>query len=181
MKLRYKLRSQWEEIKLYLRLTSKQVGAPWLGHIAPVGRLYATKISPDGAKEDLGLVSTRKVTTAFANYLVDGLQANTTDVALFRFHDSGTGNTAEANSQTALVTPTGISRVSGTQTEGASANIYRTVATIAYNSTFAVVEHGIFSASSAGTLMDRSVFAAINVLNGDSIQFTYELTVSAEA
>jgi hypothetical protein len=27
--------------------------------------------------------------------------------------------------------------------------------------------------------MDRSEFAAINVVNGDAIEFTYELTVSA--
>jgi len=42
-----------------------------------------------------------------------------------------------------------------------------------------VTEHGLFNASSAGTLMDRTVFSAINVVNGDSIQFTYELTATA--
>lgn len=181
MKLRYKIRTLWEEIKLYFRLTAKQMGAPWNGHIAPVGKLYATHIRSDGTTEELGLVSTKKVTTAFANYLVDGLQANTTDVALFKYHDSGTGTTAESNAQTGLITPTGIARVTGTQTEGSSANIYKSVATIAYNNTFAVTEHGLFSASTSGTLMDRSLFTAINVVNGDSIQFTYELTVNAEA
>jgi hypothetical protein len=178
MKLFYKLRSAWEEAKLHTRVLAAACAAPWAGEITTTGRVYATKIASDGTREDLGLVSTKVVTTAAVNYIVDALQANTTDVSLFRFHGSGTGTTAEAIGQTALVTETG-SRVSGTQTEGASANIYRTVATIAYGSTLAITEHGIFSASSGGTLLDRSLFAAINVVSGDSIQFTYELTVPA--
>jgi hypothetical protein len=44
-----------------------------------------------------------------------------------------------------------------------------------------VTEHGIFSqaATGGGTLWDRSVFSAINVVSGDSIQFTYTCTVSS--
>lgn len=168
----------YEEMKLYFRVLAAAATAPWNGEVTPVGRLYVTKISPDGSRQELGLVSTKVVTTAGVNYIVDGLQANTTDISLFRFHGSGTGTTAEAIGQTALVTEVA-TRTSGTQTEGASANIYRTVGTITYSGTFAITEHGIFSASSAGTMLDRSVFSAINVLSGDSIQFTYELTVPA--
>jgi hypothetical protein len=45
----------------------------------------------------------------------------------------------------------------------------------------AITEHGLFSQTRAGggTLMDRSKFAAINVVATDSIQFTYELTLTA--
>jgi hypothetical protein len=32
---------------------------------------------------------------------------------------------------------------------------------------------------SQGTLLDRSVFTAINVVSADSIQFTYSLTLSS--
>ena len=41
-------------------------------------------------------------------------------------------------------------------------------------------EHGIFSASSAGTLWDRTKFSAINLVgaNGDGIQSTYDMTAS---
>lgn len=172
------LRKLWLEINLYFRVLFAALAVPWRGEVTPVGRLYITKIDAEGNKFDLGLVSTKVVTTAGVNYLVDGLQANTTDVALFKFHASGTGVSAEAIGNTALGTEVA-TRTSGTQTEGASANIYRTVATIAYTSTLAITEHGILSASSAGTLLDRSVFAAINVINGDSIQFTYELTLPA--
>ena len=49
-----------------------------------------------------------------------------------------------------------------------------------FDATAAIVEHGIFSqaATGGGTLLDRSVFSAINVASGDSIQFTYDLTLT---
>jgi hypothetical protein len=75
-------------------------------------------------------------------------------------------------------TTDGEARVAGTQTESA-ANAYQSVGTIAYTTTKAITEHGLFNDVSAGTLMDRTVFSAINVVNLDSIQFTYTLTVSA--
>jgi hypothetical protein len=86
--------------------------------------------------------------------------------------------TAEAIGNTAMETTDGESRATGTQTESA-ANAYQSVGTIAYTSTKAVTEHGLFNDSSAGTLMDRTVFSAINVVSGDSIQFTYTLTLTA--
>ncbi len=174
MKLRYKIRSIWEEVKLHFRVLWAAVKAPWMGEVTPVGRLYVTKISGDGSSEYLGLVSTKVVTDAGVAYLVDAMQGIVEPENL-RWHASGTGVTAEAASQTALVTEVA-TRTSGTLAEEASANIFRTVGTISYSSSFAITEHGIFSASSTGTLLDRSVFAAINVANGDSIQFTYELT-----
>lgn len=173
MKTLRKLRSAWEEFKLGCRVLTAAVKAPT--SITPVGRLYATKVSPDGSTEDLGLISTKVVTDAGVNAIVQGFLAAFT-IANFNFHASGTGTTAEAASQTALVTEVA-TRSSGAQTVGASNNIYRTVATITYGASLAITEHGIFSASSVGTLLDRSVFAAINVISGDSIQFTYELTL----
>ena len=177
MKLRYKIRSLWEEVKLKTRVMAAAATSPWKGDITPVGRLYVTKTSANGAVEHLGLVSTKVVTTAGVNFIVDAFQ-NLTEVESFRWHASGTNNAAEAIGNTALGTEVA-TRVEGSQTEGASANIYRTVATIPYTGTHAIVEHGIFSASTTGTLLDRSVFAAINVVNGDSITFTYDLTVPA--
>jgi hypothetical protein len=176
MNLKIKLRTFWEETKLRFRVISAALKSPWIGDVTPVGRLYITKTSSDGSVVDYGLVCTKVVTTAGVNFLVDAMQG-LTEPELFRFHASGTGNTAENVSDTALVTEVA-TRTSGSQTEGA-ANVYRTVGTINYTGTHAIVEHGIFSASSAGTLLDRSVFGAINVLNGDSIQFTYDLTFPA--
>jgi hypothetical protein len=134
-----------------------------------------------------GLLSTRLVTDLGVAYIVDAFQ-NLTELENMKFHGYGTGTTAEAQADTALVTEltteyaVNSTRPTGTTTEGASANIYRTVATLSPDSggTLAITEHGVFSASSAGTLLDRSKFSAINlVANADSLQTTYELTVSA--
>jgi hypothetical protein len=145
------------------------------------GKLYA-RVWHDGKWRTLGLIAVKKVTTAFANYLVASLQNQTTSpIDVFKYHDSGTGSTAESNAQTGLITPCGEARDVGTQAQGGSANIYRSIATHTYSGGFAIVEHGLFSASSAGTLMDRSLFSAINVVATDKIEWTYELTVNAEA
>lgn len=139
-----------------------------------------------GALTNYGTLSTRVVTTAGVNYIVDAFQ-NTVEVENLKFHGFGTGTNAEAVGDTTLQTElttqyVGDVRPTGTTTEGASANIYRTVATLSPDSggTIAVTEHGVFSASSAGTLLDRSVFSAVNLVAGsDSLQATYDLTLTA--
>lgn len=188
IKFRYRLRSRWEELKLRFRVffaaAEALVSGGTNGTITPTGRLYAIKFKRDsenkeipGTRENLGLVSTKVVTTAGVGYIVDAFQ-NSVELENMKFHASGTGGTAEAVGDTALVTEVE-TRATGTTAEGASANIYQTVGTVAYTATRAIVEHGVLSASSGGVLLDRSVFTAINVVNGDSIEFTYELTLPA--
>ena len=94
-----------------------------------------------------------------------------------RYHAVGTGNTAEAVGDTTLVTEVE-TRTSGTQAENA-ASIYESVGTITATGARAIVEHGVFSASSAGTLLDRTVFSVLNLETNDSIQCTYRLTLTA--
>jgi hypothetical protein len=154
-------------------LFSRLTGIPTL-----VGRLEARLIRADGRVVNYGLLSCRVVTTAFVAFLVDQLQTETSVFGDFKYHDSGVGVTAEDAGDTAIETTDGESRAAGTQTESA-ANAYRSVGTISYTTTKAITEHGLFNDSSAGTLMDRSVFAAINVENGDSVQFTYTLTCNS--
>lgn len=146
--------------------------------VAPEAVLSARLIRADGTVEDLGILSTRVVTDAFVNYVVDQLQSSTGGIANFRYHGSGISNTAESQAQTALGSEVA-TRANGTQQEGASANIYKTVGVVNYGAAFAIVEHGLFRAASGDVMADRSVFAAINVGNGDSIEFTYELTLPA--
>lgn len=141
-------------------------------------QLSARVFRADGTIEDLGVISRRVVTTAGVNWLATAF-TNTVEAETLNFHDCGTGTTAEAVGQTTLVTPFGGSRVSGTQSTPGSTNIYRSVATIAFTGTLAITEHGLFTASTSGTMFDRSVFSAINVVNGESIQFTWELTLPA--
>lgn len=141
----------------------------------------------DGTVIDYGVVSHRVVTTAGVNFIVDAFQ-NTVELENMKYHGFGTGGTAEASGDTTLVTELTTqynpdsTRPTGTTTEGASANIYRTVATLTPDAggTIAITEHGVFSATSAGTLLDRSLFSVVNVVAGsDSLQATYELTLTA--
>jgi hypothetical protein len=149
------------------------------------GSLYLTKIAADGEAIEYGLASMRVVTTAGVNFLVDALQG-TVEPELLRYHGIGTGGTAESITDTALVAESTTAlnpdstRATGTQTEGASANIFRTVGTLTADNTIACTEHGIFSTSGTGTgtLLDRSLFSVINLVSGDSIQATYDLTLS---
>ena len=119
------------------------------------------------------------ITTAFVNYMVDELQAETTAWGDFKFHDSGVGVTSAAVGDTDIETTDGEARVTGTQIEGATPEIYKSVGTITYTSSLAITEHGLFNIVTAGILMDRHTFTAINVVNTDQIEFTYELTVTS--
>lgn len=141
-----------------------------------VSELSAIHIKADGTRINKGVLSRRVVTNAGVQYLRDCF-TNTSEPENINWHDSGTGVGAENVTDT-TITAAGPARVSGTQSTPAS-NQYRTVATVSYTSTLAITEHGLFSASTSGTLWDRSVFTAINVVNGDSIQFTYTLTINA--
>jgi hypothetical protein len=153
------------------------------------GRLSHRVVRGDGRIEEYGIAGYRVVTTAFVNYLVDALQADQAFES-FRYHGWGTGGAAEAVGNTGLTTEftteyvVNSTRETGSQTEGASANIYRTVATFDPDSgtTLAVTEHGVFlAASGATTLMDRTLFSAINlvVADGDTLVSTYDLTATA--
>ena len=135
------------------------------------------KVFPEGGGIcDYGIVSRKKVTDVFANYLVDAMQT-TGMMNLFRWHESGFSTAAESAADTTLTAATTETRDLGTSTEGATANIYRSIATHTYQNASTVGEHGLFASSAAGTLLDRSMFAGIAVSSGDQIQFTYELTV----
>lgn len=160
-------------------LAARVIGVP-----THYGALYATIRRANGDVVRLGLVSLRVVTDAGVNFIVDAFQ-NTTEVENFQFHGYGTGTNAEAAGNTTLQTElttqyaTDNTRPTGSRTEGASANIYRSVGTLSPDATVAITEHGVFSAASGGTLLDRSVFSAVNLVSGDSLQTTYDLTFTS--
>ena len=127
------------------------------------------------------------VTDAGLNWLANNFTGETDDVSLLKFHDSGTGTTAAAQTDTALQTqagPTTRATATNTVTQSASGTgsttpaIVQSVATIAYTTSLAITEWGLFSqAAQGGTMWDHRVFSAINVVSGDSIQFTYSLSI----
>jgi hypothetical protein len=169
----------------HAKMLAARRAAQWGGLPYFWSQLWLTLIR-DGQPIHLGLAGFRVVTTAGVGYIVDAFQ-NLVELENMKFHGFGTGTTAEASGDTALVTElttqyVGDVRPTGTTTEGASANIYRTVGTLAPDSggTIAVTEHGVFSANAAGVLLDRTVFSAVNVVaSADSLQATYELTLPA--
>lgn len=177
-KLAYKCKNWASLLRAYSTLIAAQ-GASYCGAVTMVGTLEGKLTKADGTEVDLGLLGARSVTNAGVNYMAaDFLAASASRINAFKWHDCGTGVAAENVTDTALGTPAGVSRVSGTDSNPSS-NVYRSVATISFTGALAITEHGLFSASTVGTLWDRTVFTAINVANGDSIQFTYNLTVNA--
>jgi len=87
----------------------------------------------------------------------------------------GTGTTAEAVTQTALVTPSAEARVAGTttqQTTTVTNDTYQNVGTITSAGTQTITEHGLFDALTVGNMFCRSVFTGIAVVAADQITFT---------
>lgn len=94
----------------------------------------------------------------------------------------GIGTTAAAVTDTALVTEsaptTAGGRTVGTESRTTVTNTndnYQVVGTVTAGSTLAITEAGTFDNVSAGNLLIRGVFSAINVVSGDSIAFTVGL------
>ena len=131
--------------------------------------------------DERGLVTLGGINATAADFTASG------GLAVFKYHDSGTGTTTPAQTDTALQTQAGpTTRATGTNTQTQSASgtgsttpaIITSVGTIAYVSTLAITEWGLFNqAAQGGTMFDHRTFAAINVVSGDSIQFTYSLSL----
>lgn len=185
MRFRRRIRSAILDYKIRHGMVPRgRTGAPFSqGKVGFDTRLTARHLRKNpatGEYEEIGRreVYDKCVTDVFVADVVDSLVA-AAYLNDYKYHDSGTGVGGEVAGDTALGTPCGESRDAGTQVEGATANIYKTVATHTYAGTFAITEHGVFDASTSGILMDRTVFSAINVTASDKIEFTYELTLTA--
>lgn len=170
-------------LKRFLMRNNLPVPVMGGGNIIAHTRLTARKLElgDDGEyhyTDERRVVRNRVVTTAFVDFIVDQLQTETSAFGDFKYHGMGTGSTAENVTDTALETDTGIARATGTQTE-TDHDTYKSVATITADATEAITEHGIFNAAEAGTLMDRTVFSAINVVSGNQIEFTFEISFTA--
>lgn len=139
-----------------------------------------------GVVTDYGTMSYRVVTTAGVVFLANNFAAGGQAISNFKFHGFGTGTTAEAVGDVALVTELttqyAVDNTRPTGSQASTSNVYTTIGTLSPDSggTIAITEHGIFSASSSTTLWDRSVFSAVNLVAGsDSLQVTYALTCTA--
>jgi hypothetical protein len=138
------------------------------GIVTITGRLYA-----DGV-----LVSEQTITNAFLAALVDAMQAESGALDGYKYHQTGTGTTSPTASDTALETAVG-SRVAGSQQEGSTVYVYRSVASLSYASAANITEWGLFDALTSGNMLDHATFTAVPVSSGQTIQWTYDLTFAA--
>jgi hypothetical protein len=170
--------TRWGAIK---GLIAVKIIAPFarkFGIATITGKLEAILIRADGSIVNYGVLGYRQVTTVFVNFVVDQLIAEDSEFGDFKFHDSGEGVTGENITDNDIETTDGESRVAGTQVED-DADDYQSVGTITYSGSKTITEHGLFNLVTAGILMDRTVFGAIEVVNTDSIQFTYTINIPA--
>lgn len=151
-----------------------------------INRWYAPLIAPL-----LGKMSTSK---NFRNLVVSAGKAGVASringsgaEALFDKIGWGTGATAPAAGDTTLQTEVNLSggaasgvhvisaatasRVTTTVTNDTA----RLVGTATASGTIAITESGVFNAATNGTLLCRQTFSAVNVVSGDSIQFTWSV------
>lgn len=152
--------------------------------------LFLRVLRAGGAIEDHGLVCRKKVTAAGCTFIAARMAGTSAaNIANFNYHGLGTGTNAESNSDTALQTELttqynpNSTRATGTQSTPGSTYIYQTVGTNTVDASAAVTEHGVFdqAATGGGTLLDRSVFSVVNLASADSLQSTYQLTITPEA
>ena len=102
--------------------------------------------------------------------------------AVMGWMEVGTDATAAATAQTTLVAAVGASRTALTGSAGTQQTTTLTNDTVQFVCTFgagvgtgALVEAGVFNASSAGTMMCRTVFSVINKGALDSLTITWKV------
>jgi hypothetical protein len=112
---------------------------------------------------------------------VAGLLLTDVGGTAFDYIAIGTGTTAEAATDTALVAET--HRAAGTGTR-VTVNVTNDTAQLTYTfsgyaTTEAITESGVFNAATGGTLLCRKTFSALNInfAAGDSLAVTWKITV----
>jgi hypothetical protein len=178
-------RLRWGFLKGWIAKHAIAPFANWWGVMTAIAELEITLIKRNGERVYYGVVGYRVITNNGVGFLVDAWQ-NLTELETMIYHGCGTGTTAEAAADSALVTESTTAlnpdstRATGTQSEPGS-NQLRSTGTATFDGSAAITEHGLFSqaATGGGTLFDRTVFSAVNVVSGESIQFQYTVTFTA--
>jgi len=125
------------------------------------------------------VVKDKVVTDDFVEDIVDALVAETW-TPTFKYHAWGIGTGNEAASDAALGTEGAETRATGTHVESSS-KVYQSVGTLTCNATGkAITEYGLFNQEAVGgILMDRTKFAAINVVETNQIEFTFTIAFTS--
>ncbi len=117
------------------------------------------------------------VVTTGKNFIAASMLKTTTNSPVAMTHMGlGTGNTAANAADTTLQTAIG---TRSTVTPSVATNVVTYSATFAAgNATGAITEAGIFNASSAGTMLCRTVFSVVNKDAGDSLTINWNITIN---
>lgn len=136
-------------------------------------KLYGAEGQLKGEREGDNVITTNAL-DFLANFLNSAAAAAST--FSMRYVAIGTDSTAEAAANTTLGVE--VARTTGTVSYTSSA-IYRVTATFASGTgTGAIVEYGLFSSSTGGTMFNRDVEAVINKGADDVLVVTTEVTFS---
>lgn len=156
-------------------------GGAMVAHTVLTARLIVDGKVTDVRRE----VRDKVVTDDFCEDIVDNLIAEGSAFGDYKYHHSGTGVGAENATDSGLGTPELDARTTGTQVED-SAKVYKSIATETFDDTAAITEHGLFNTAgtggppvTGGILMDRTKFAAINVVSGNQIEWTFTLSLTS--
>ena len=149
-------------------------GAAMVNDQVPVtGQVKLVLIGPDGKTKQTEV--SNLVVTAGKGYIASRMKdASATAMSHMAV---GTTNTAAAAGDTTLAAEVSLSRTALTSTN-VSTNVVTYACTFAAGTgTGALVEAGIFNASSSGTMLCRTVFSVINKGASDSLLVTWTVTV----
>jgi hypothetical protein len=128
------------------------------------------------------ILKSHNLVTNVGHAACSGRLGNLGSYSPFVYVGVGTGTTAASVSDTALQTEIstgGLSRAVATAAQTTTTVTNDTLQltfTATATSSFAVTEEGIFDASSAGHLLARQVFSAVNVASGDSITVVHSIS-----
>ncbi len=117
------------------------------------------------------------VVTTGKNFIASSMLKTTSNSPVAMTHMGiGTGNTAANAADTTLQTAIG---TRSTVTPSVNTNVVTYSATFAAgNGTGAITEAGVFNASTAGTMLCRTVFSVVNKDAGDSLTINWNITIN---
>lgn len=142
--------------------------------IKATGRLNIQVIGPDGTIKEEQTVD-NLVVTAGLNFIASRIKDASSNVMSHMAVGSGTAPAAAAN--TALGTELG--RVALTSTTVTNNQVAFVATFGAGVGTGAVTEAGLFSASTSGTMLCRTVFSVVNKEAADTMSITWTVTIGA--
>jgi len=141
------------------------------------GQLDAKVTRADGTVEEKDL-GKNTVTDAGVAFLVNNWFNKSTDINLFNYHEMGTGGSGTPPVTDTALTTAVETRGTGTLSKPTAPQI-RSVGTCTATTTRTIIEWGLFSATTAGTMWSKRRFTSITLASGDSIEFTYTLSITS--